>query len=579
MVGRASRLRWVELPTGAQPSGEVWGIGRQGSAILRAESLRRSVFNEYKIKVAPQNVKMFLTGEEFSSEENPPQTSPWLGFFSEEVVRSFFRNMKLTGEVAVPQQVQLVEEQGLRGWVGSTYGEGVENVVPEFKGAETSESVVPSVIWFNDKGVLTGKREKGTMNRSTQQSHLAYHRPLLKDDVITYEFFYEQGKTEAHPAVGNLVFLIQLDEIRLHWIVEESAQHWAGLMIDNSVPLDRGEHLVGKLPLNEGAWNKLQLEYHGDMIRLLLNETPVAEVSSLLLTRTHFGLFHYKDKTDLKVRNIVLRGDWPASLSAEEVLQMMTQYGSRTETAEKSSPTAKLSRSLIPEEIINDHTGNILEQSRSMDPETAYLFLKKWVVPNSEHETFRFYPNITRLSEEKSENFVEASEDLILEAPILELIKQAELTGNLSVLIAEAKALPMTDPNQKISRTGFLILAELARDDRERVTKLLTQFQTELESITSPELFWNRWTELMVYQSLQQAGGFEPELEGLTRVINKIGLPLARTDYVTLQDPAVWIQVWKSINPLNDQRAKLINPLKPNGKELPKIVPAGNISF
>ncbi|MCA9039549.1 MAG: DUF1583 domain-containing protein, partial [Planctomycetaceae bacterium] len=489
--------------------GEIWGMGRQGSAILNAPTLKRSVFNEFKIKVGPENVKMFMNGEPFSNEDNPPGTSPWLGLFSEDAVRSYFRNLKLTGDIVIPQEVSLVEQTGLRGWIGSWLEEGVTNPVRAYLGASSSSQQIPVEIWKNEEGNLTGLKASEKSPHSTRQSYLYYHRPILDKDIVRYEFFYEQGKTETHPALGRMAFLIDPDQVRLHWIIREDKPHWSGLQFDNSVPLKAGEQLVDQIPLKEGEWNQLQLEYRDKQVRLVLNEVPIVELINEQQGIPHFGLFHYKDKTELKARNVVLSGDWPEKLSAEEVLQMMNTFGTKLASPKGTEEPVKPVASLIPEEVVFDNVEGVLLEARKQDPESAYAYLKKWVVPNGEHNTFRLYPYVGKSVVEESSNetgSAESSSIAWLDAPVFELFKQAKLTGKMEELVNEARALSLEKPNQKASQTGFLILAELAREEPEAVSKLLPQFRTELESMTETEFFWNHWPGVLVYKALKEEG-------------------------------------------------------------------------
>ncbi|QDU79161.1 tetratricopeptide repeat protein [Polystyrenella longa] len=529
-------------------SGEIWGMGRQGGAILSTNTLERAVFNEFKLKVTADNVKMFMNDEEFSNEDHPSQTSPWIGLFSEDAVRSYFRNLKLTGDITIPDQVDLVGPSGMRGWVGSWLQEEVENVVPDYPDARESNRLIPDEIWVNQNGVLTGKQSSTKISHATMQSYLYYHRPLLDKDVVTYEFFYEKGKIDAHPALGRMAFLIEPDEVRLHWIIQENETHWSGLEYDNSAALKEGEQLTDKIPLKEGEWNQLRFELNEGKIRLTLNHEPIVEIVNEQEGIPHFGFFHYKNLTELKARNIVLTGDWPESLTAEEVLKMMTTYGSKLASPDDAAQQATPVASLIPEEIIFDHVEDILNQSRQRDPEAAYLFLKKWVVPNVEHDTFRLYPAVVGMKRGKETSSTEEVNSVrYLDAPVFDLIEQAELTGKLNELINEANSLTMETPNQKISQTGFLILSELSRDNAEAIDKLLPQFLTELDALTDPEFFWNQWPGVVVYKALKEQGTYAPELEQLAKAIEAVGSPSGHNEFSVMRDPVRWNEAWDHV--------------------------------
>ncbi|MAT16420.1 MAG: hypothetical protein CMJ46_14250 [Planctomyces sp.] len=536
----------LEMPS----RGEIWGMGRQGSAIIAYDSLAVGEFNEFKLKVTPDNVRMFMNDVEFSSEDNPPESSPWIGLFSEDAVRSYFRNFKLEGDITIPDEVALVGEQGLRGWVGSWLKEGVENVVPLYKPQNASDQYVPggtaasestpSEIWVNQKGVLLGRKTDGNLSHPTTQSYLYYYRPLLDKDVVRCEFYYERGQVEAHPTLGRLAFLLAPEGVQLHWIIREDEPHWSGLTLDNRVALKEDEQLVEQIPLKEGEWNQLQLEYRDGSVHLTLNDTPIVKFVNEQADIPHFGLFHFKDQTELRVRNVELTGDWPESLTAREIVAMMNTFGNRAVPLKSTDETVTPVASLVPEEIVYDSVDMVLEKGRLLDPESAYEYLRNWVLPNQEHHTFRLYPSTVVVGETAEAAAGEPAPIQYLDAPVFDLLERAKMTGKLDELINEAKSLAMETPNQKISQTGFLILAELASGHTEAVDQLLPQFREELKLVTEPQFFWNQWSGLVVYNALKEEGAYAASLEPLREAIDAPGGPTGHSDFVSMRNPQPW---------------------------------------
>ena len=91
---------------------------------------------------------------------------------------------------------------------------------------------------------------------------------------------------------------------------------WEEASID---PLNRsaaGNRIsIESLPLKFGEWNRMTVEISGDVIRLRLNETVIYESDIAVTNDRTFGLFHYCDQSDARVRNVVLKGDWPKTVS------------------------------------------------------------------------------------------------------------------------------------------------------------------------------------------------------------------------------------------------------------------------
>ena len=71
---------------------------------------------------------------------------------------------------------------------------------------------------------------------------------------------------------------------------------------------------AGPLPLKVDSWNRLKLTLVGKVARLFLNGQDVYERELEATNQLTFGLFHFADQTEARVRNIVWRGDWPRRL-------------------------------------------------------------------------------------------------------------------------------------------------------------------------------------------------------------------------------------------------------------------------
>ena len=148
-------------------------------------------------------------------------------------------------------------------------------------------------------------------------SLLAYFRPLRLGETLRYEFFYKPGEVMVHPGLGRLVFLLQPERVRLHWLTDGDGNDWTGLAVDNAVDDPAPGPGAKPLPLKADAWNTLRLSLSKEGVKLELNGTPVYEGKLGPDNDRVFGLFHYKDQTEARVRQVVLRGDWPEKLPPE----------------------------------------------------------------------------------------------------------------------------------------------------------------------------------------------------------------------------------------------------------------------
>jgi hypothetical protein len=66
--------------------------------------------------------------------------------------------------------------------------------------------------------------------------------------------------------------------------------------------------------LKPHAWNHLSLRLEGDTAKLALNGSPVYERALEPSNRRDFGLFHFADESEARVRSVTYRGGWPRTL-------------------------------------------------------------------------------------------------------------------------------------------------------------------------------------------------------------------------------------------------------------------------
>jgi hypothetical protein len=142
---------------------------------------------------------------------------------------------------------------------------------------------------------------------------LHYHRPLLEDGEVEYDFFYEPGKEHGHPVMDRLVFLLDPEGVRIHWLTDGTHDR-TGLSPDNAGTEPKDRRGPTPLPLKVKAWNNLKLALAGDTVILHLNGVVIYQRLLESTNQRTFGLFHYADETTLRVRNVTYRGQWPRRL-------------------------------------------------------------------------------------------------------------------------------------------------------------------------------------------------------------------------------------------------------------------------
>ncbi|QDU38077.1 translocation protein TolB [Maioricimonas rarisocia] len=253
----------------------------------------RAVFHDGRCDVS-------VNGRPLHSQPLGPHHDPWIG------VRSWWRNtarirdVRISGDPTIPSELVLSESPDLAGWY-SYYDDPVATERARWI-FETDQ---------NGKGQIVG-RPMRTLADAWWESLLQYHRPLVEGGTIEYEFRYVPGEYDVHPALDRLVFMLEPDGVRIHSLTD--GRHDAtGISPANMTEEPGNRRGPDRLPLIASDWNRMQVEIAEGVVRLRLNGVLIYERPLEDANRRVFGLFHYLG-TEVRVRNLVMRGNWPTEL-------------------------------------------------------------------------------------------------------------------------------------------------------------------------------------------------------------------------------------------------------------------------
>jgi len=254
-----------------------------------------------RIVVQGGAVRYYANGRLIHERVLEPHADPWLAVRSDDRSDGGARYLRISGTPEVPNVIQLAGTEELEGWSAYYDGHGL--------GPSTSNANWKQRGNLDEGGGLVGRRD-AHLAGSFAESLVRYHRPMLEDGTIDYEFYYRPGLAHCHPALDRLVFLLEPSGVRIHWLTDGQFDR-TELPPDNA--LDERQHRRGPaaLPLVEDDWNRLSLSIQGDVVRLSLNGQLVYERPLEATNLRSFGLFHYADQTEAQVRRITWRGGWP----------------------------------------------------------------------------------------------------------------------------------------------------------------------------------------------------------------------------------------------------------------------------
>jgi hypothetical protein len=243
--------------------------------------------------------------------------SPWVGLRSFEERRPMFRNLAITGKPVIPREVRMSDGDDLRGWQSNFFGESQ----PAFASGSTASPLSPQTGWAAKSGVITADQvEPG--KGVNPQSLLHYQRPLLDGESVSYEFEYKPDELHVHPALGRMVFLIEPGGVQVHWMTSGGFE-WTGLPADNALLEPLSRRGPRPLPLKEGDWNAVTLSRADGKVTLTLNDEVIYQRAVDFGGDHSFGFYRDRTKTSVKIRNVVMTGDWPETLP-DDVLENPT---------------------------------------------------------------------------------------------------------------------------------------------------------------------------------------------------------------------------------------------------------------
>ena len=375
---------------------QIMSVGNRVDSVHKPDPPEvQNRYNQIRLEIKPDKVRYYVNGYFIHEEPKPSSASPWLFIHCDKVWLTALQNLKITGNPVIPREVVLVRGDNMLGWVTEFYGEHQPNRDPDrvIDNESGQPTEPPEFDWWAKEGIIYGRHQalSGLGKPTVQQSRLHYDRPMQDGERIKYEFWYESGSTgtDVAPAFDRLAFLFNAEGVKLHWMTDGSSPEdaYGGLTADNVVveqPIQRG-----KVHLKDRDWNSVEVSLKDSMVTLSLNESVVAVRKLESENSRQFGFYHDKNATAVQVRNIVLTGDWPETLSSEITSNLLAPSHVRTPQERRN-----LGRT-IDEKFHTSGLEDLLVQTRAMAPEAQYEALKHWVLPNDDHANYRLFADFT----------------------------------------------------------------------------------------------------------------------------------------------------------------------------------------
>ncbi len=509
MAGSSAGYGGVVLgPTAGQ--GQAWlaAVG-EGDRISRtAEGVHATAFNRLTVQASPGKVRYLVNGQLVYEDTDASPTAPWLMLAGGGFEKSVFRNVSIAGNPKVLSEVKLIAGKFLEGWTSSMYfgrmplrlalkerdrGEiGFNRGQDDDLEENTGKEVVYD--WQAQDGELTGRKLAQAGTRPVP-SCLSYFRSLRPGEAVRYEFYYEPGKTHVHPSLGRLAFLLEEDGVRLHWMTNFLKDDWFGLPIDNAKDDPTGRR--GKIVMRANDWNAVTLTATADGAKIELNGTTIYETSLTSAVELNFGFFHYRDRTAVRVRNVILTGPWTNEVGTPEEIAL---------TAKPASPSVAMARrQLLGEGFYAAEAAEVVARALKLPAAQRYQMLATWVLPTDFRPVFQLAGQVKPLDVlpaadpaqlPKGQRVLLGGE---LVVPALEMIRAAKDCGALDELCARlVKISPASgDDLARRSREALLAVARAAQGQDTAAADILRKLAKDAAAMAVDAPGSLRWPDVI----------------------------------------------------------------------------------
>ncbi len=292
---------------------------------------------------------------------------------------------------------------------------------------------------------------------------------------------------------------------------------------DNAIDDPAGRKGPKQLPLKPGAFNTVELAVCGDgVLSIELNGTPIYERKMGPDIDPRFGFYHDRKQTAVRVKNVVLTGNWPAKLASLDDANF-------SKSSDASPAETRLRRKLIGERGYAGDEAEIIKQTRSLPPAARYAKLADWVLPSEAKPYFNLRGTYTPqdgLNPSPTTPLPPGRRVLLgsaFESPVMELIEAAKQANQLDDLLRRIQEDKTAEPGRLSERSrralGAAIHAEQGKDEEARAD--LVQLTTWVKDLPLDAGIDRRWPELIAALHTMHRPALRTETGALLGAMNE----------------------------------------------------------
>lgn len=399
----------------------------------------------------------------------------------------------------MPRSIALAEGDRSDGWLASYLQETLAPAIDKessILGTIAPSRRVEDFDWAVRGGEITGRKLESTLSvRKVVQSQLTYARPLGEGETLRYRFYYEPGQVAVHPALDRLAFLMEPEGVRLHWIVPAMEADSSDVEPSNVVDVPGERRGPTPLPLKAKDWNAVKLALADGRVSITLNDVLVYERPLDPGNNRGFSFYHEKDRTQARIREVVLEGNWPQ----EAPDNLFARRG------EDGPPAIRQARhAVVGEAMLALSAEQVFLRSRQLPRAERYEALAAWVLPGDDHSTFRLQGDFAPTDPAPSVGLGTRRGGSLV-APALDLVALAKELGRLPELEKRVRGF---EAKTDLDRRGqlaleALILAAQGQDDQ--AVETLGKLPPLLAKVAADAPDWMRWPELVAVDGLPES--------------------------------------------------------------------------
>jgi len=464
-------------------SGSVLSFTGEDS-VRRPVGLKRNTPNLNKVRIQSLDGKLrYFLNEHLAYEETLTGTCPWITLASSQNRVSMFRNPAISGTPSVPKEVRLLTAASMEGW--SCPGFGDRRPSPRVMAGkpksendsgyweQRQEPTKPD--WSNKNGVLTSQPNPDAA--VDRQSRIRYCRPLRDGESLKYEFFYEPESIVAHPMIGRLAMLLQPDGVMTHWLAEPDWDDaFSGILLDNAIAEPDCRRGPSVLPLKPSDWNTVELTLKDGSALISLNGTLVFERPVPEESDTRVGMFRYQ-RQESRIRNAVLTGPWPESLSEELRRNMLMNQKTL------SPGDQKMLAELTPEQVFEVQVPELLAHVRTLPDDEAFQVLRDWVLPSATHDSIRLSYRAIPIAVGTDAQPASPSD---IESPALELVQLAQKLNRTDELLNQVSTISVSGQLHSRNLLAIQTMLLLSGSDMDQIAAKIKEVTATVQQGLSP---------------------------------------------------------------------------------------------